>query len=54
MTESKYPEFYKKTAGSQSTAAWASIHHVDEASGVGIPDEEQVINARNFVNENAK
>ncbi len=54
MAESKYPEFYKKTTGSQSTAAWASIRHVDEVSGVAIPDEDQVANAREFVNENQK
>ena len=54
MAENKYAEFYKKTTGSQSTAAWASMDHVDEVSGVSFPDEDQVINARQFVEENKK
>lgn len=39
---------------SQVTAAWASTDHLVEDSRVSIPDEDQVMNAREFVNENQK
>jgi hypothetical protein len=55
MAENKYKEFHMRTpVENQATAAWASMDRVDEESGVNIPDEIQVINAKEFVEENKK
>lgn len=55
MAENKYKEFHMRTpVENQATAAWASMDRVVEESGVNIPDEIQVINAKEFVEENKK
>lgn len=55
MAENKYKEFHRNTpVESQATAAWASMDRVDEVSGVNFPNEMQVINAKEFVDENEK
>ena len=55
MAQNKYKEFHMRTpVENQSTAAWANMDWVDEESGVNIPSEMQVINAKEFVDENQK
>lgn len=51
----RYKEFHMETpVENQATAAWASMDRLDEESGVNYPDELQVINAKEFVEENQK
>lgn len=55
MAENKYKEFHRKTpVENHSTAAWASTEDRKDVSGVNIPDEFQVMNAKEYVDENHK
>ena len=55
MAENKYKEFHMRTpVENQATAAWANRETLKDDSGVNIPDEMQVINAKEFVDENQK
>lgn len=55
MAENRYKEFHRMTpVENHTTAAWANIDHLDDISGVNFPDEMQVINAKEFVEENEK
>lgn len=55
MAENKYKEHHMRTpVENHATAAWANMERVDEESGVNIPSEMQVINAKEFVDENEK
>lgn len=55
MAENKYKEFARSsTVHSQATAAIADIAEKAPDSGVGIPDEMQIIAAKEFVDENEK
>lgn len=55
MAENKYKEQHMRTpVENHSTAAWANMERVDKESGVNIPSEMQVINAKEFVDENEK
>lgn len=51
-------EHYKKVPGkpveNQSTAAWANAAKVKHGSNIAQPDAEQVRNAKEYVDENAK
>ena len=55
MAENKYKEYHKKTpVENHTTAAWASIDDLKELSRVNIPTEIQVMNAKEYVDENQK
>ena len=55
MAENKYKEFHMRTpVENQATAAWASREALKDVSGVNIPDEIQVMNAKDYVDENQK
>ena len=55
MAENKYKEFHMRTpVENHETAAWADKNNLKNVSGVTIPDEIQVIEAKEFVDENEK
>lgn len=55
MAKNKYKEKYlAQPIENQSTAAWANQSQFKAVSRVNIPDDEQVENARDYVNENQK
>jgi hypothetical protein len=55
MAENKYKEFHMRTlVENHATAAWASTEEQKDVSGVNIPDEIQVMNAKEYVDENQK
>lgn len=55
MAENKYKEFHMRTpVENHSTAAWASTEKSKDVSAVNIPDEIQVMNAKEYVDENQK
>jgi len=55
MAENKYKEFHMRTpVENHSTAAWASSESLKEVSKVNIPEEIQVMNAKEYVDENQK
>lgn len=55
MAENRYKEFHRQIpVENHSTAAWANIERQDDLSGVNYPDELQVINAKEYVDENEK
>ena len=55
MSENKYKEFHMRTpVENHATAAWASTEDQKDVSGVNIPDELQVMNAKEYVDENHK
>jgi len=55
MAENKYKEFHMRTpVENQATAAWAGRETRKDVSGVNIPDEMQVMNAKEYVDENEK
>jgi len=55
MAENKYKEFHMRTpVENQTTAAWANMEKSKDISGVNLPDEMQVMNAKEYVDENHK
>lgn len=55
MAENRYKESHRRTpVENHATAAWANMAYLEEDSGVNIPDEMQVIAAKEFVDENEK
>ena len=56
MASNQYSDSYKKSRSVErhNTAAWANIEDIKEDSRVMIPCDEQVDNARDYVNENQK
>ncbi|HVI39889.1 MAG TPA: DUF3787 domain-containing protein [Anaerovoracaceae bacterium] len=55
MAENKYKEFHMRTpVENHATAAWANMDSLKDVSGVNIPDEMQVMNAKEYVDENQK
>ncbi len=55
LAENKYKEFHMQTpVENHATAAWASTEDLKDISGVNIPDELQVMNAKEYVDENHK
>lgn len=55
MGENKYKESHRKTpVEKHTTAAWADKAALKDVSGVSIPDEMEVIAAKEFVDENEK
>jgi hypothetical protein len=55
MAENKYKEFHMRTpVENHATAAWANREALKDVSGVNLPDETQVINAKEYVDENHK
>lgn len=44
----------KKPVESHDTAAWADKENKKEASKVNIPDEMQIFNAKDYVEDNQK
>lgn len=55
MAENKYKEFHMRTpVENQATAAWANWECLKDISGVNIPDISQVMNAKEYVDENQK
>ena len=55
MAENKYKEFHMRTpVENHATAAWASRETQKDVSRVNIPDEIQVMNAKEYVDENHK
>lgn len=55
MTENKYKEFHMRTpVENHATAAWADMDDLKDVSRVNIPDETQIINAKEYVDENHK
>jgi hypothetical protein len=55
MAENKYKEFHMRTpVENHATAAWANRDALKDVSGVNLPDEMQVMNAKEYVDENQK
>lgn len=55
MAKNKYKEKHMaQPIESHTTAAWANQSHFKAVSKVNLPDEEQIENARDYVNENQK
>lgn len=55
MAENRYKEFHMRIpVENHNTAAWADIGDLKEVSQVNIPDEMQIINAKEYVDENHK
>jgi hypothetical protein len=55
MTENRTKEkFMAKPIENHTTAAWANIEETKPVSNVAIPSEEEVIEAREWVNVNQK
>ena len=55
MAENRYKEFHMKTpVENHATAAWADTESRKDVSGVHIPDEAQVMSAKEYVDENHK
>ena len=55
MAENKYKEFHMRTpVENHATAAWANMDSLKDVSRVNIPDEMQVMNAKEYVDENQK
>ncbi|WP_313347165.1 DUF3787 domain-containing protein [Sedimentibacter sp.] len=55
MAKNKYKEKHMaQPIESHITAAWANQSQLKAVSKVNIPDEQQVENARDYVNENQK
>lgn len=55
MTENKYKESHMEIpVENHATAAWADKNDQKDVSGVTIPNEMQVIEAKEFVDENEK
>jgi len=55
MAENKYKEFHMRTPiENHATAAWANSETLKDISRVNIPDETQVMNAKEYVDENQK
>lgn len=55
MAENKYKEFHMRTpVENHATAAWANRETLKDVSGVNIPNEIQVMNAKEYVDENQK
>jgi len=54
MAKNKYKEKSIHPIENHATAAWANQSQLKAVSKVNIPDEQQVENARDYVNENQK
>lgn len=55
MSKNRYKEKdMAKPIEHHDTAAWANISDLKPVSNVSIPDEEQVINAKEYVEANKK
>ena len=55
MAENRYKETHRKTPmENHATAAWANIADIKDVSEVTLPDELQVIHAKEYVDENHK
>jgi hypothetical protein len=55
MAENRYKEYHMKTSvENHSTAAWASVSGRKDVSGVNLPDEMQIMAAKEYVDENQK
>jgi len=55
MGENKFKEYHMKTpVENHETAAWADIGRLKDVSRVNIPDEMQIIEAKEYVDENHK
>lgn len=55
MAENKYKEYHMRTpVENHATAAWANSKKCKDISGVNLPDEMQVMNAKEYVDENHK
>ena len=55
MAENKYKEAHMRTpVENHSTAAWAGRNELKDVSCVNIPDEMQVMDAKDYVDENHK
>lgn len=55
MDKNKYKEKHmSQPIENHATAAWANQAQLKAVSKVNIPDEEQIENARDYVNENQK
>ena len=54
MDKNRYKEKNMQPIENHATAAWANQSKLKAVSKVNIPDEQQVENARDYVNENQK
>lgn len=55
MAENKYKESHMKVpVENHATAAWADRNDLKDVSGVNIPDEMKVMDAKEYVDENHK
>lgn len=55
MAENHYKEFHMRTpVENHATAAWADMARLKDVSRVSIPDEMQVMDAKDYVDENHK
>lgn len=55
MSENKYKLYHMRTpVENHSTAAWADCGRMKDVSGVNIPSEMQVMEAKEYVDENHK
>lgn len=55
MDENKYKVYHMRTpVENQATAAWADCGSMKDVSGVNIPNEMQVVEAKEYVDENHK
>ena len=55
MADNRYKESHMRTpVENHATAAWADTDSLKDLSGVNIPDEMQVISAKEYVDENHK
>ena len=55
MSGNMFKESHMKTpVENHATAAWAGSERLKDISGVNIPDESQVIEAKEYVDENQK
>lgn len=55
MAENKYKEFHMRTpVENHVTAAWADTDTLKDVSQVSIPNEMQVMDAKEYVDENHK
>jgi len=55
MADNKYKESHMRVPiENHATAAWANINELKPDSGVNIPDELQIYDAKEYVDENHK
>lgn len=55
MEENKFKEYHRKTpVENHATAAWADTGRLKAVSRVNIPDEMQIVEAKEYVDANHK